>query len=68
VPLGLLVLERAARAMGEVTGHPVAYTTSIGSPQLDLRDVNMGPTAPSNLYHFVGYPGVAFTVGHPQAP
>jgi MEMO1 family protein len=62
VPLGLLILERAAGSTGEVIGHPIAYTTSIGSPQLDLRDVGMAPTAPSNLYHFVGYPGVAFTV------
>jgi hypothetical protein len=23
----------------------------------------MGATAPANLYHFVGYPAVAFTVG-----
>jgi len=61
VPLGLLTLERATRSAGGATGHPVAYSTSIGSPLLELRDVGMAPTAPSNLYHFVGYPGVAFT-------
>jgi AmmeMemoRadiSam system protein B len=63
VPLGLLTLERLARETGGATGHPVAYGTSIGLRQLELRDLGMVPTAPSNLYHFVGYPGVAFTVG-----
>ena len=45
---------------------PVAYGTSVGWPELGLRDAGMAPTAPSNLYHFVGYPGVAFTVGPPR--
>jgi len=63
VPLGLLTLERLARTAGGATGHPVAYGTSVGWPELGLRDIGMAPTAPSNLYHFVGYPGAAFTVG-----
>lgn len=62
VPLGLLTLERLARASGGATGFPVAYGTSVGWPELGLRDIGMAPSAPSNLYHFVGYPGVAFTV------
>jgi MEMO1 family protein len=65
VPLGLLTLERLTRGPGGATGHPVAYGTSIGWPELGLRDIGMAPSAPSNLYHFVGYPGVAFTVGPP---
>ena len=63
IPLGLLALERAARGFGGATGHAIAYETSIGAPQVDRRDVGMTPEAPSNLWHFVGYPGVAFTVG-----
>jgi len=62
VPLGLLTLERLARGRGGASGHPVAYATSVGGPGLDLRAVGMSPTAPSTLYHFVGYPGVVFTV------
>ena len=62
VPLGLLTLERLARRSGGAIGHPVAYATSVGWPELGLRDVGMAPTAPCNLYHFVGYPGVAFSV------
>lgn len=62
VPLGLLTVQRAARDRGGATGRPVAYGTSIGWPELGLRDIGMAPTAPSNLYHFVGYPGVAFSV------
>ena len=64
VPLGLLTLERLARGLGQAVGHPVAYSTSIAGPELPLRDLGMSPTAPSNLYHFVGYPGVAITVEH----
>lgn len=65
VPLGLLTLERLGRDSGGAFGHPVAYATSVGWPELGLRDIGMSPTAPSNLYHFVGYPGAAFTVGRP---
>jgi AmmeMemoRadiSam system protein B len=63
VPLGLLALERVTRGQGGATGWPIAYATSISGPELGLRDVGMAPTAPTNLYHFVGYPGVAFTLG-----
>jgi AmmeMemoRadiSam system protein B len=63
VPLGLLALQRAARDRGGAVGHAVAYSTSIGWPEVGLREVGMSPGSPSNLYHFVGYPGVAFTVG-----
>lgn len=62
VPLGLLLLERVARAGGGAVGHPVAYGTSVGWPELNLRDLGIAPEAPCNLYHFVGYPGVAFTL------
>jgi AmmeMemoRadiSam system protein B len=62
VPLGMMVLERLGRDRGGVTSHPVAYGTSVGWPELGLRDVGINPGAPCNLYHFVGYPGVAFTL------
>ena len=65
VPLGLLTLERLGRDAGGAQGFPVAYATSIGGPELGLRAVGMTPSSPSNLYHFVGYPGAAFTVGAP---
>jgi len=60
VPLGLLILDRLTRDAGGATGQPVAYGTSVGWPEVGLRDIGMSPSAPSNLYHFVGYPGVAF--------
>ena len=63
IPLGLLTLQRLARDLGGATGWPVAYATSISGPELGLRGIGMQPGSPSNLYHFVGYPGVAFTVG-----
>ncbi len=65
VPLGMLVLERTTAALGlpRPVGHPIAYGTSISFPELPVRDLGMGETAQANLYHFVGYPGTAFTVG-----
>lgn len=68
VPLGLMVLERIGRANGGTFAHPVAYGTSVGWPELGLRDVGITPGAPCNLYHFVGYPGVAFTLGDGPTP
>jgi len=62
VPFGMLLLERLGREHGGAVGHPVAYSTSVGWPEVDLRDVGITPGAPCNLYHFVGYPGVAFTL------
>ena len=61
VPFGLLLLERTARDLGPLAGHPLAYATSVGWPELPVRAAGLGATAPSNLYHFVGYPAVAFT-------
>jgi AmmeMemoRadiSam system protein B len=66
IPLGLLVLEKLTRECGGVTGHPLVYGTSISAPELPLRKEGMSPTSPCNLYHFVGYPGVAFTVESPE--
>jgi AmmeMemoRadiSam system protein B len=63
VPLGLMLLQRIGRASGGAFSHPVAYGTSVGWPELGLRDIGITPGAPCNLYHFVGYPGVAFTLG-----
>ncbi len=63
VPLGMLLLESAARSLGKdpPVGSPVAYATSVGSPELSVRNLGLGPTAPANLYHFVGYPAAAIT-------
>jgi len=63
VPLGLLLLERLSRDLGPLSGHPLAYATSVGGPELPVRDLGLGATAPANLYHFVSYPAVAFTFG-----
>lgn len=42
-------------------GHPLAYSTSIEAPTLPSK-TGLSTTAPSNLYHFVGYPGVYYDV------
>ena len=40
-------------------GTPIAYSTSVGAPSLPSK-TGMSGTAPSNLYHFVGYPGMFY--------
>jgi hypothetical protein len=44
-------------------GVPVALGVSVDTPELAVRDVGVGPTAPANLYHFVTHPAVAFVAG-----
>lgn len=58
IPLGYLL---AASAFGSVVARPVAYATSVGWPELPAEDLGVGRTAPANLYHFVGYPGIVLT-------
>jgi AmmeMemoRadiSam system protein B len=62
IPFGLSVLRETAKALGLATpvGMPIAYSTSVGAPELKVRDVGLGETAPANLYHFVGYPAAAW--------
>ena len=64
IPAGLLLLHDTAAALGLASpvGHPISYSTSVGQPELPLREVGLGETAPANLYHFVGYPAAAYTI------
>jgi AmmeMemoRadiSam system protein B len=64
IPFGLLLLEATARDLkaGVPVGQPVAFGTSISFPQLPVREPGLGVTAEANLYHFVSYPGVAYTL------
>ncbi len=68
IPLGMLALAETARALGlpPLESRPLAYATSVGQPELPVREIGLGATAPANLYHFVGQPGVAFVL--PAAP
>ena len=45
-----------------MTGRPLSYSTSVGQPELAVRELGLGETAPANLYHFVGYPAAVFTI------
>jgi hypothetical protein len=62
IPFGMLLLKRTTEALGlpAPNGLPLCYATSISAPELRVRAIGLGATAPSNLYHFVGYPGVAW--------
>jgi AmmeMemoRadiSam system protein B len=64
IPFGILLLARTAGALDQPApvGYPISYSTSVGQPELALRDVGLGETAPANLYHFVGYPAAAFVL------
>ena len=65
VPFGMLFLRSTAKALGLAVpvGMPLAYATSVGAPELRVRDVGLGETAPANLYHFVGYPAAVWVEG-----
>jgi AmmeMemoRadiSam system protein B len=62
VPFGLRLIAETARRLGLPTpqGVPVALGVSVDTPELKLRELGVGPTAPANLYHFVMHPAVAF--------
>lgn len=62
VPLGLLTLTRVSQATEQraATGAPLTYATSVGLPELAVRELGLGETAPANLYHFVGLPAAAY--------
>jgi len=64
----MLALAETARTLGlpPLESRPLAYATSVGQPELPVREIGLGATAPANLYHFVGQPGVAFVL--PAAP
>jgi hypothetical protein len=65
IPFGLLLLGETAREsnLPPPVGVAIAFGTSIGSPELPVKALGMGATAPANLYHFVSYPGLVFTAG-----
>jgi len=62
VPFGLVVLAETARGLGVAApaGAPLALGSTVDTPELKVRELGLGPTAPANLYHFVMHPAVAF--------
>jgi len=63
IPFGLLLLNETAKNLGlnTVKGWPLVFGTSVGGPILGT-EIGIGTTAPSNLYHFVSFPGEVYTV------
>jgi len=57
-----MALEAASRGLGlgVPAGMPVAFGASVDTPELPVKALGMGATAPANLYHFVSYPAVAY--------
>ena len=62
IPFGMLLLRATSQALGMPVpqGKPVAYATSVGAPELRVREAGLGETSPANLFHFVGYPAVVW--------
>jgi AmmeMemoRadiSam system protein B len=65
VTLGALLVGETAKALGLPAPRtvPIALGVSVDTPELAVRDVGLGPTAPANLYHFVTHPALAFVPG-----
>jgi AmmeMemoRadiSam system protein B len=65
VTLGTLLVGETARRLGLPTPRsvPLALGVSVDTPELAVRDLGIGPTAPANLYHFVTHPALAFVPG-----
>ncbi|NIO02169.1 MAG: AmmeMemoRadiSam system protein B [Candidatus Latescibacteria bacterium] len=63
VPFGLNVASRLTKALeGRVLeGLLLDYGTSVSEVSLDVSNLNgMGPTAPNNFHHFVGYAAIGY--------
>jgi AmmeMemoRadiSam system protein B len=63
VPFGLNVASRLTEALESrtLTGTLLDYGTSVGEASLDLEALDgLGPTAPNNLHHFVGYAAIGY--------
>ena len=69
VTAGTLLMERVSQALGTpLDAVPVALGVSVDTPELPVRDVGVGPTAPANLYHFVTLPAVAYAIRSSSPP
>ena len=62
IPFGTMLLEATAKGLGQPipVGIPVALGASVDTPELPVKALGLGATAPANLYHFVSYPGVVY--------
>jgi AmmeMemoRadiSam system protein B len=63
IPFGLRTIARLVSAVEgrALTGSFLGYGTSISEPSLDTSRLGtLGPTAPNNLHHFVGYAAVGY--------
>ncbi len=62
IPVGLLTSKylQALLMSTPLTGIPVAYSTSIKQPHLEVDDLRMGRTAIATPRHWVGYPAIGF--------
>jgi hypothetical protein len=63
IPFGLGVAFRLTAIMENrpLTGYLLDYGTSVSEASLEVEDLDgLGPTAPNNFHHFVGYPAIGY--------
>ncbi|MCF8304587.1 MAG: AmmeMemoRadiSam system protein B [Bacteroidales bacterium] len=62
IPLGLLTaLELQKKTpINKLKGTIIDYATSIDHQPLKVDHLEMGNTAPANIHHWVGYPGIGY--------
>ena len=63
IPLGLGVAFRLAAILEgrPLTGYLLDYGTSVSEASLEVEGLSgLGPTAPNNYHHFVGYPALGY--------
>jgi len=62
IPFGLLTSYylQSLQKSSPLTGIPVAYSTSITQPHVEVDDLRMGRTAIATPRHWVGYPAIGF--------
>jgi predicted class III extradiol MEMO1 family dioxygenase len=63
IPLGLDAVSRLAASLGgpPLAGFMLDYGTSVSEASLDVTGLGgLGPTAPNNFHHFVGYAAIGY--------
>ena len=63
IPFGLGVAFRLAAILESrtLTGYLLDYGTSVSEASLEVEGLGgLGPTAPNNFHHFVGYPAIGY--------
>jgi AmmeMemoRadiSam system protein B len=63
VPFGLSFIHELSEKQNIVVqGRSIGYLSSLDHDRIPVEDLGMGLTAPASLHHWVGYPGVVYSL------